>query len=609
MSEEIVASDGILLRLSAENTAHIVGCNPGMKRHISFGGLLSEAGALHVTSIGGLADSDVISVKLSEWVQRIEDECFDGCRFLCEIEYVGRPALKYIGRRSFRFCPLKEILIPCKVNGIGAEAFLGCEFLREVIFEDGSELREIGPSAFRLSGLQRICIPGRVEVIGDSCFCHCESLREVKFAPKSLLRHIGPKSFFRTGISSIALPGRIRVGDLAFAFCCDLTDLLIGGKIQFEGDPFRCTSLKSLRKPAETVLDFDFGDCEVSHASRKDVDGLSRRLIRVSNRKPLSISDWILVGFDWADWEVKRRAKTSEGVLLLERDSHSRDPRWNGIEKIAIKALSPGGFTEILPPTETRSFVREMTCMIACHKHPCVVELIGCCLPSEKKGLRICVRSAGTQSLRSVLMGECRKDETISEWWTPTMKMKTVVSIVLAMKHVHKCGVVHRDLKPEGVFFDSERRIRVGSFGSSRKVSSGADGSGGERAELSSVGYPVYMAPELYDGRYNSSVDVYSFGLMLYEILISSRLFNGRAKLKLLAELQKGISPGFPDGVDPSTSNLINRCWHKDPRKRPTFEEIYEVLKKSEWWLIDGVDRGDVTKYVQTIEQEAKGSI
>lgn len=112
--------------------------------------------------------------------------------------------------------------------------------------------------------------------------------------------------------------------------------------------------------------------------------------------------------------------------------------------------------------------------------------------------------------------------------------------MALALDYLHKSGVVYRDLKPENVLIDNQGHIRLTDFGLSK---SGLK-ENNDRTE-SFCGTPEYLAPEIIrDRNYGYSVDWYSYGLVLYEMLT-------------------GINP-FKTGQDLSLVEKMNEILHKD---------------------------------------------
>jgi len=129
----------------------------------------------------------------------------------------------------------------------------------------------------------------------------------------------------------------------------------------------------------------------------------------------------------------------------------------------------------------------------------------------------------------------------------------------------HDKKVLHRDLKPANVMIDGRGRARITDFGL-------AVISGDEASEVEIAGTPAYMAPEQLAGK-GASVrsDIYSLGLVLYELFTGKKAFEASS----LAELrrQKEVSPTAPSqatrDLDPKVEKVILRCLEKDPARRP----------------------------------------
>jgi serine/threonine protein kinase len=94
-----------------------------------------------------------------------------------------------------------------------------------------------------------------------------------------------------------------------------------------------------------------------------------------------------------------------------------------------------------------------------------------------------------------------------------------IVGIILGMRYLHSQSIIHRDLKPENILLDRLSRIRIGDFGLAREDSYFFSKPG--------AGTPLYMAPEiiLLGQPPTTKVDVFAFGLILYEILVGRAVF------------------------------------------------------------------------------------
>jgi serine/threonine-protein kinase len=129
----------------------------------------------------------------------------------------------------------------------------------------------------------------------------------------------------------------------------------------------------------------------------------------------------------------------------------------------------------------------------------------------------------------------------------------------------HDRGVLHRDLKPSNVMIDGRGRARITDFGLAVAA--------GEAAEGEISGTPAYMAPEQLAGK-GASVrsDVYSLGLVLYELYTGRRAFLGTTLHELKRTHTEDAPPApsaITPGVDPAVERVILRCLEKDPTERP----------------------------------------
>src|SRR5262249_324743 len=131
----------------------------------------------------------------------------------------------------------------------------------------------------------------------------------------------------------------------------------------------------------------------------------------------------------------------------------------------------------------------------------------------------------------------------------------------------HDRGVIHRDLKPANIMLDGAGKVRITDFGLAGVAATlqGAD----VRA-----GTPAYMAPEQLSGReVTIKSDIYSVGLILYEVLTGKRAFEAATTLAELIKLREAGTITNPSTLvrelDPLVERVILRCLDKDPARRP----------------------------------------
>jgi serine/threonine-protein kinase len=138
--------------------------------------------------------------------------------------------------------------------------------------------------------------------------------------------------------------------------------------------------------------------------------------------------------------------------------------------------------------------------------------------------------------------------------------------ICAGLAAAHDRGVIHRDLKPANIMLDGAGKIRITDFGLAG-VATTLQG-----AEVR-AGTPAYMAPEQLEGRdVTPKSDIYSIGLILYEILTGKRAFEATSLAELIKLRETGTlthPSTLVRDLDPLIERVILRCLEKEPARRP----------------------------------------
>ena len=226
-------------------------------------------------------------------------------------------------------------------------------------------------------------------------------------------------------------------------------------------------------------------------------------------------------------------------------------------------------FIDCLDDLCQESFEREIVNLKSL-SHPFIVSLVGFSLPCSRTNNKfvIAMEYVAGGSLSEVL---CDRPS----WFDNTSRIEIICSIAIGMSFVHSNGIIHRDLKPANVLLDSNHVARICDFGSSRLMS--VDGTLTTRPNVT----PVYAAPEVYDGEYSSKIDVYSFGVIVYEVVTGNRAFRNMTPMQLMKHVGLGKREPIPDSVSPFAKYLIEVCWSQDPSSRPSFSDICGLLRKN----------------------------
>jgi serine/threonine protein kinase len=187
--------------------------------------------------------------------------------------------------------------------------------------------------------------------------------------------------------------------------------------------------------------------------------------------------------------------------------------------------------------------------------------------------------------------------------WDDTAMARTLAGTAMGMKYIHSRGLTHRDLKPANIFIDKVWNPRVGDLGACRYV---------DPTMTAEVGTPLYRAPEVATEKadYDNSVDVFSFGMMSWEIItgksLAADVFRGVSEYTLINALLNGKRPPL-DGLDPDIGAVLARCWSGSPNDRPPFTAILEWLKTINYKIRPRVDGAQVASYVAEMERMERG--
>jgi eukaryotic-like serine/threonine-protein kinase len=143
-----------------------------------------------------------------------------------------------------------------------------------------------------------------------------------------------------------------------------------------------------------------------------------------------------------------------------------------------------------------------------------------------------------------------------------------------ALSHAHSRGIIHRDLKAANVIVTPSGRLKVLDFGISRRIQPGAS-DGTTRFDQSwesqhtFTGTLPYIAPEVLKGEEaDERSDIWSLGVLLYEMAAGHRPFRGGTAYELSAAILRERAPGITPPLPPALEGVIDKCLDKDPGQR-----------------------------------------
>uniref|UniRef100_A0A7N6BXJ9 non-specific serine/threonine protein kinase n=1 Tax=Anabas testudineus TaxID=64144 RepID=A0A7N6BXJ9_ANATE len=213
-----------------------------------------------------------------------------------------------------------------------------------------------------------------------------------------------------------------------------------------------------------------------------------------------------------------------------------------------------------------RSFseFRQEASMLHSLQHPCIVSLVGISIHP----LCFALQLAPLGSLNTVL--EEKRKESRYFPLGHMLTFKVAYQIASGLAYLHRKNIIFCDLKSDNILVWSLEvqdsfNIKLSDYGISRQSF--------HEGALGVEGTPGYQAPEIRPGIvYDEKVDVFSYGMVLYELLSGQRPSLGQHQLQIAKKLSKGIRPilGSPEEVQfHCLHNMLTACWDTKPEKRP----------------------------------------
>eukprot|EP00026_Physarum_polycephalum_P004700 Phypoly_transcript_04723.p1 GENE.Phypoly_transcript_04723~~Phypoly_transcript_04723.p1 ORF type:complete len:555 (+),score=73.64 Phypoly_transcript_04723:88-1752(+) len=159
-----------------------------------------------------------------------------------------------------------------------------------------------------------------------------------------------------------------------------------------------------------------------------------------------------------------------------------------------------------------------------------------------------------------------------------SLVVKLALDLAVGLLHLHSLTILHRDLTSLNILLDEMGNIKISDFGLSREKTQ--DGS--MTMTIGGICNPRWRPPEITKniGHYSEKVDVYSFALVVWEILTGELPFSNLDGPQAAAQAAyTTLRPEIPATCPAPLRNLIQRCWADDAKLRPEFREIVDELR------------------------------
>ncbi|MEB3213114.1 MAG: serine/threonine-protein kinase [Leptolyngbyaceae bacterium] len=211
----------------------------------------------------------------------------------------------------------------------------------------------------------------------------------------------------------------------------------------------------------------------------------------------------------------------------------------------------------------TRQFLRELRFLLSL-QHPNIVTCLAIEHTSTGRYLVMDYCEGGT--LRQLMADETQLRLSCG--------LKLIADILTGLQHAHHKNIVHCDIKPENILLKLTSKgwtAKISDFGVARLSQELLPSKGGN------TGSPAYMAPERFYGQYSQTADLYSVGIMLFELLAGYRPFSGIPSVLMDAHLNQAVV--FPSSIPEAIRPVIKGALEKlSARRYKTAQDMLSAL-------------------------------
>lgn len=266
-------------------------------------------------------------------------------------------------------------------------------------------------------------------------------------------------------------------------------------------------------------------------------------------------ADWLI---DYKNLELGKRIGGGASSLVFQGLYFD--------ELVAIKKLSGQ-----CDPALFGLFFRQEAQLLAKLHHPHVVRFYGVCY---HQGDFFIVTQYCEQTLQRILQQHHAQGNRLA----PEDLYRIAYQIANGMAYLHARHVVHRDLKPENILLDTNGDAKICDFGLSKLLMH-------KNTQMTvQVGTPAFMSPEMAHGDtdMNESVDVYSFGVLLWTLWTcqSPYYYLDVTPVQLLSRVVAGLRPRIDRDMPRELVMMMMACWHEEASVRPTFDVLVGQLRE-----------------------------
>eukprot|EP00920_Eleutheroschizon_duboscqi_P025410 GHVT01062572.1.p1 GENE.GHVT01062572.1~~GHVT01062572.1.p1 ORF type:complete len:282 (+),score=19.50 GHVT01062572.1:604-1449(+) len=250
--------------------------------------------------------------------------------------------------------------------------------------------------------------------------------------------------------------------------------------------------------------------------------------------------------------KIKEIGQGSFGKAIMVEDADTR-------KNYVMKVINMGAMDK----KTQDSTLNEAKILASMKPHPYIVQYHQSYI--HEKQLCIIMQYCGGGELYGRIKTQRKKKVFLSEdvvcrWFT---------QLALGLKYLHEKHILHRDLKTQNVFLDDRGDALIGDFGIAKVLESTM------AQAATAIGTPYYLSPELIRGeKYSFPSDVWALGCILYELCVLRVPFDAPSIKELGRQIINDPIPVLDNRWSPELSDLLKTILQRDPRKRPTANDI-----------------------------------
>lgn len=223
-------------------------------------------------------------------------------------------------------------------------------------------------------------------------------------------------------------------------------------------------------------------------------------------------------------------------------------------------------------------------------KHHSILEFYGYCLENSLYILTEYYES--NQILFNIISNE-------EQYFNCTEQLILLYGIAAGISYLHSHNIIHGSVTTSNILISKEKYPKINYYFNTQKSNENIN-------NLEIIKNDIYTPPEIWKGEeYTKSSDVYSFAIVAYQILCFKRPFQNLTLIELISKIINGDRPEFESMIPECYKNLICKCWSSDPKDRPSFNEIVDLLKHKREFITEyEVDEEKFNEYINYVDNE-----